>query len=253
MVVNLADHVKYLEPGILEISPWRCTVLYADTGKRKTTTAVRLIQNKGILVSADNSWVVLKKDIHKDLLDKWMLVEYEGVSQLDNLKPEGYDHIILDTVTAMTDRYIDLLLKEGKWTSGKTGYREVLSTNHPELKDVVTPAGIDYHVLRNRFRPTITKLVREYPCHIVLLMHAHFPSAMDKDKTIRPRMAPATFQPIAEMANIIGYITGGKGKSGFTVNMDESSPIYVGKCQLEGFSRTMDLEDFIQVYKETLV
>jgi hypothetical protein len=35
--------------------------------------------------------------------------------------------------------------------------------------------------------------------------------------------------------------------------MDESSPIYVGKCQLEGFSRTMDLEDFIQVYKETLV
>ena len=257
MAINYKDKISYLNKDSVAAGRYRTTVLYADTGKRKTTTALRMILNKGIYVAADNSWQVLYDPIHSELWDKidGGFVEYDSVSQLDYLKTEGVDTIILDTFTAMADKYLDLILEKGTWARG-TGYREVISTTDPELKGAASTASVDYRLLRDRFRPTLHRLINEYPCHVIFLMHAQFPTDMSKKAVngnyIRPRLNPATWQIIAELANIVGYISGGKAKSGFEVNVDEASTVYLGKSQVAGIKKHLDLDDFVRIYKETL-
>ena len=257
MAINYKDKIIYRKSSELSDSKYRATVLYADTGKRKTTTALHMILNKGLYVAADNSWQVLLDPMHKDLLEKidGGFVEYDSLSQLKYLEPEGRDTIVLDTVTRMADKYLNLVTEKGTWSRG-TGYREVISTTDPELKGAASAASVDYLLLRDKFRPIIEQLILDYPCHIIFLMHAQFPTDMSKGAVngsyIRPRLSPATWQIIAELANIVGYISGGKAKSGFEVNVDEASTVYLGKSQVAGIKKHLDLDDFVRIYKETL-
>jgi hypothetical protein len=254
-MTNYAIEYLDLDNPDVSLPVHRATVLYGTTGKRKTTGACEMILDRGILVSADNSWIVLQKNVHKDLRKKVKLVKYEGLSQLEYLDVSGdvYDTIILDTTTAMVDSYLDMLYKEASW-GGK--YRETISSKHPDLRGLSTTAPIDYKVTRDIVRPIVLSLVKA-PVHVIFTMHVNHPLALSKnpnpkDLMLRPRLPEATWGVIAEQSNIIGYIDGTDNAKGFKINMDEKSSLYVGKSQIEGISGQMDLDRFIRSYKETL-
>jgi hypothetical protein len=241
---NLADQVEYIP--LAEASPegFLLTCLYAEFGKRKTTTACSMIKDRGLLVSADNSWKVLKRDIHKDLLDKTDLVLYDGTSQLEVLKYENYDTVIFDTTSKMIDNFLDLVLDEAGW--GGKRFREQLSSKRKELNSIEVPGPIDYRVVRDQFR-SVLRPVMEAKVHKVFTFHVNDPiEGLSKDMVKRPRIPNSTWSMIAELADIIGMITG--DRKGFSISLKENSTTYIGKSRVDGISGEMPLDEFIKNY-----
>lgn len=232
----------------------RLTVLYGEIGKRKTTTACSMVKENGLLISADNSWIVLKRDVHKELRKKVKLIHYDSASQLLHIDYKPYDTVVLDTGTAMVDRYLDLLLKKARWTKGD-GYRERLSPidsrdkNNPDLVDLTDLAPADYKVTRDKFRPIFHYLAHEVDAHIIITCHINEPGPLSRSPVRMPRMPTATWKALGELANIIGVIEGNDGR-GFTVNVDESSAAFVLKSQIDGISGRMPLATFVERYRE---
>lgn len=248
--MNLRDEIKYR--SLIEAKPfgYKTSVLYGTYGKRKTTSACALVKEHGLLVSADNSWQVLLKPIHEDLFNKITLVEYEGLSQLDYLKYEDYDTVIFDTFSKMVDNYLDLLLEEAKWPSGASGgnRREKLQSTNKELKDIEVPAPTDYRVVRDQFRPILTRLIK-IPINVIFTSHRNNPTpGLNKDTTLQPRIPDGVYSIIAEAADVIGYIEG--SRRGFTINVDNNSLSCSAKSRVSGIEGTMPLDDFIKKMRE---
>lgn len=242
---ELRASIEYNAVGDLELPRYWTTVLFGDTGKRKTTSACAMVKERGLLVSADDSWKVLDKPIHKDLKDRTDLVVYDSASQLDFLNFGDYDTVILDTVSSMIERFLDLLHEEARWSSPK--YREAIITDNKELNGTTIIGRPDYHATRNKFRPIVERLCRKAPAHIIFTAHVGDPT--EDDLTRRPRIPNATWKIIKEFADIIGYIRP-KGKGGFSIGVDESAVGYVGKSRLDGVSGEMDLDSFVTRYRE---
>jgi hypothetical protein len=243
-MVDLKSAINY--SPINSRSKYWMTVLYAAVGKRKTTTACRLVKERGILVAADNSWSVLLKEIHEDLRNKVELVEYDSASQLLHIDFDRADTVILDTFDGMVDQYLDLLLQHAKWP--KDGYREQLVTNHPELMGVTNRAQVDYGMVRDKFSPIIETLVKK-PVHLVVVCHVNEPSPTATDKSRRPRLPNATWLEVSRPADIVGYIQG-EVKKGFTISVDEGSPFYAAKSRMDGLSGKVSLDEFVRVYHD---
>lgn len=231
-----------------ELSPYFITCLYGEFGKRKTTTACSLVQEKGLLISADNSWKVLRRERHGDLLDKVQIVGYDGLSQLDYIDFEDYDHIVCDTTSKMVDNYLDLLLDKASW--GGRNFRETLQSKEKELKGIEIPAPMDYRVVRDQFRPVLTRLL-EANVHKVFTFHVNDPiEGLSKDTVRRPRVPASTWSMIAEMADVIGWLRG--GRKGFTISVAENSLAYIGKSRLDGIEGEMSTDAFIKAYNDNL-
>lgn len=230
-----------------ELSPYNIICLYGEFGKRKTTTACSLIQSNGLLISSDNSWKVLNRTQHKDLLDKTTIVRYDGLSQLEHIEYEGFDTIIFDTFGKMVDNYLDILLDNADW-GGR--YREKLSSKEKSLSGLSVPAPIDYRVTRDQFRPHLNRIMN-LPAHKIFTFHVNDPiEGLSADTTRKPRIPASTWSMIAELADIIGWLRG--GRKGFTVSVDENSLAYVGKSRIDGIEGEMKQEDFINVYANSI-
>lgn len=224
------------------------TCLYGEFGKRKTTTACSLVQESGLLISADNSWKVLNRERHGDLLDKITIVGYDGLSQLDYIDYEDYDTVICDTTSKMIDNYIDMLLDKAKWDRN---FRETLISKEKELKGIEVPGVQDYRVVRDQFRPALTRLM-ETSVHKVFTFHVNDPiEGLSKDTVRRPRVPASTWSMIAEMADVIGWLRG--GRKGFTISVDENSLAYIGKSRLDGVEGEMSIDSFIEAYHKNLI
>jgi hypothetical protein len=234
----------------VELPLHRTTILYGQTGKRKTTTACRMVKERGLLISADHSWDVLFKPENKALRNIIDLRIYDGLSELDYIDYSGYDTIIADPITSMVDRFGDLLLKDASW-AGK--FREKLSTINPELKGVTTKAMIDYMVIRDAFQPALNRLMT-LPAHIIFTAHVNSPIKVtqDTDMTLRPSLPGKTWEIISKPASIIGYIET-KGRDKVTVNVSETASYCVAKSRVSGISGVMDLEEFIKAYREIVL
>lgn len=231
-----------------EVSPFFVTCLYGEFGKRKTTTACSLVREKGLLISADNSWKVLKRERHGSLFDKVTIIGYDGLSQLDYIDYEDFDTVIFDTLSKMVDNYLDLLLDKANW--GGRNFRESLSSREKELKGIEVPAPMDYRVVRDQFRPAFTRLM-EAKAHKVFTFHVNDPiEGLSKDTVRRPRMPASTWSMIAELADVIGWLRG--GRKGFTISVDENSLAYIGKSRLDGIEGEMSIEAFIEAYHNNL-
>lgn len=244
-LTNYADAIEYIDLTSV-ISPGKLiTVLYGEFGKRKTTTACSMIKNKGLLISADGTWIVLLKPEHRDLRDKVTIVEYEGLSQLERIDYSPYDTIILDTANEVVDQYLDMLYDKADW-GGK--FRERINTKEPELKGTTIIAQADYRVLRDKLRPVIRKLLAQ-PAHVIFTAHVTEPVAgLTTDLTKRPNVPPSIWKILGRLAHIIGYID--SSSKGFTINVDEGSTACVGKSQVLGISGRMSLDTFVNKYKE---
>ena len=241
---DYAKEVIYLDPMEATTEAYPLICLYGEFGKRKTTTACGLIREHGLLISADNSWKVLKRDIHKDLLDKTELVLYDGLSQLEYIQYTNYDTVIFDTFSKMVDNYLDLLLDKATWG----GYRERLKSELSELKGLEVVAPIDYRVLRDQFRPVLSHIISQ-PVTKVFTFHVNDPiPGLSKDDTRKPRIPNSTWSMIAELADVIGYLHT-KGKE-IVVGVDEKRFGYVGKSRIDGIEGEMPIEEFISVIQQ---
>lgn len=230
------------------VSSYRVSVLYGDTGKRKTTTACRMVQSRGLLLSSDDSWKVLLNERHADLFERIKIVEIESISQLKYIDYDGYDTIILDTVSGLVDRFLDLLYDEAGW-AGKN-LRDKISTRNKELQElnIEILAAMDYRVTRDVIRPHFRRLFN-LPAHIIFTSQHKVPmKGLSPDETIRPDVPNATFKLIAERADLIANIR--PENSRFIVDLTEQSKSYLGKSRIEGLENKMNSDEFVKKYKE---
>jgi hypothetical protein len=244
---NKAQLVEEANREITEADAKRVTVLFGDYGKRKTTTAASMINEKGLLLSSDDSHKVLFNSRHSDLLAKTKIVPLTGISQLAHIDFDGYDTIIWDTVSQTADAFLDLLYDEAKWAGN---FREKIISNNPQLKDVEALGFVDYRVTRDTLRPAFNRLFRECKAHIIFTSQMTEPiPGMGKDQRLRPSIPAATFKVIGTRADIIGQMKPGtNGK--FKVDMSEGSLTVLGKSRIEGLQGSMDSEAFVAKYKE---
>lgn len=237
-------------------SPYRVSVLYGDYGKRKTSTACKMVDNKGLLLSSDDSWKVLLNARHAEVYEKITVRELDYISRLDYIDTSGYDTIIWDTVSQSVDTFLDVLYDEASWSSksGTSAYREQLlskdpKNKNPELQGLEALAPIDYRVTRDKLRPYFNRLFRETNAHIIFTSQMVEPlPGLSKDQRFRPSIPAATFKTIATRADIIANITGDNNK--FFANMSEGSITSLGKSRIEGLQGKMDLDAFVTKYKE---
>src|ERR1044072_685502 len=236
------------------LSPYYVSVLYADFGKRKTTTAVSMVKERGLLLSTDDSLNVLVNPSFKPLLDKFRIIKLEGLTQFqyinlefDDRTGQPYDTIIWDTASKTIDRYLDLLSTNADW-GGK--YRDVINSTHAELKGDTSLRFLEHKFHRDQARPVLDKLFNETKAHIVITSQMTKPiPGMGKNQQERPRMPEATFAIIGERADIIGQlIPGNRGK--FLIDVSDNSLTLLGKSRIETIQGRMDLDTFVANYKE---
>lgn len=227
------------------IDPNYVTVLYGDYGSRKTSTACGLVKEKGLLLSSDDSWKVLLNPRHREIYEKLTVVPMEGLSQLQYVDMEGYDTIIWDTLSQSIDVYLDLLYDEADW-GGK--YRDQIKSKHPDLKGLETLAPADYRVTRDSVRPILNRLFRETKSHIVFTSQMTEPlPGLSANQQKRPSIPAATFKIVGTRADIIGYtkVANNKGTVDVTNGLTQ-----LGKSRIESIQGALDLDAFVQKYKE---
>jgi len=245
--MTTVDELKTLANADPIPSPYRVSVLYGDHGKRKTTTACSMVNNRGLLLSSDESWKVLLNDKHKELFGKVKITILEGLSQLQYIDMDGYDTIIWDTVSQSVDIFLDLLYDKGKWSGSQ---RDHIISSHPDLKDVKALGAIDYRVTRDTMRPYLNRLFQETNAHIIFTSQLTEPMpGLSKDQRFRPSIPAATFKIIGTRADIIAHLKPGSGGK-FTAEVTENSLTVLGKSRIQEIKGNMDLDKFVATYKE---
>jgi len=229
------------------LSPYYVSVLYGDYGNRKTTTACSMVKEKGLLLSSDDSWKVLLNPRHEELYNRITVVPFEALSQLQYVKLDGYDTIIWDTFSQSVDEYLDLLYDEADW-GGK--FREKIKSKHPDLNGVEALAAVDYRVTRDSMRPVLNKLFKNTESHIIFTSQMTEPiKGLSQNEQKRPSIPQATFKIVGTRADIIANtrIMGNKAVADVTNSLTQ-----LGKSRIEGIQGSMDLDAFINKYKETV-
>lgn len=237
------------------VSPNYVSVIYGDYGSRKTCTAVSMVKEKGLLLSSDDSWKVLLNPRHSDIYAKVKdsIKPLTGLSQLEYVNFEGFDTIIWDTVSQSVDVFLDLLYDKGKWPSkggSGSGYREQIITSDKELKGLEVLAPMDYRVTRDAIRPALNKLFLETKAHIIFTSQMTEPMpGLSQNQQKRPSIPASTFKIIGTRADIIAHTKGIGNK--FTADVTQNLT-QLGKSRIESIQGAMDLETFVQKYKETV-
>lgn len=233
------------------VDPNYVTVIYGDYGSRKTTTAVSMVQERGLLLSADDSWKVLLNPRHSDIYAKVKdnIKPLTGFSQLEYINfNDGYDTIIWDTVSQSVDAFLDLLYDEAGWSG--TQIRQKINSKNPELKNLEVLAAMDYRVTRDKLRPTLNRLFKETNAHIIFTSQMTEPlPGLSQNQQKRPSIPQATFKIIGTRADIIAHVKGNGNK--FTADVTQSLT-QLGKSRIESIQGAMDLETFVTKYKETV-
>jgi hypothetical protein len=229
------------------ISPYYVSILYGDYGSRKTTTACSMIKDKGLLISADESWKVLRNNRHKDIYEKVKnsIIGYDGLTQLKHVDFSGYDTIIWDTISQSVDMYLDLLYDEASWSGNR---REKIVSKNKDLNGVETLAAVDYRVTRDVFRPVLNRLFRETEAHIIFTSQMTEPmKGLSQNEQKRPSIPQATFKIIGTRADLIAYTKG----TGIKFVADVTNSLtQLGKSRFETIQGSNDLEVFVAKYKE---
>lgn len=232
-------------------SPYYVSVLYGDYGSRKTTTACSMVGEKGLLLSSDDSWKVLRNPRHSGLLDKITVRPMTGLSQLQYVDFADYDTIIWDTLSQSVDVYLDLLYDEADWgktNNGQPRFRDVINSKNPDLKNLQTLAPVDYRVTRDSFRPILNRLFLETEAHIIFTSQFIEPiPGLSQNQQKRPAIPQATFKIVGTRADVIAHIktTGTKYVADVTHGLTQ-----LGKSRIEGIQGPMDLDKFVSKYKE---
>lgn len=205
-------------------------ILYGDFGKRKTTTALRCMQRKSVLLHADRGWNVVRNHPDEFSEENVLPLEYAGLSQVKMVTEAiveeqaifaGTDLVVLDTVSQMQEKYIDFL-NENFQMFGRESAKPLPGTKDEDgkpLKEVQITGLPDYHLTRNKMRPIIDLLVAA-PFDVIFLAHVREPGPMEIQKGMlekRPNVTEAVYKLLARDATFIGFMeTNNKGE--FTID-----------------------------------
>lgn len=242
-----ADELKRLANLPPVADPKYVSVLFGDFGSRKTTTASSMVNERGLLLSTDDSWKVLLNPRHRELYEKLTIVNLEGLTQLQYIDFEAYDTIIWDTVSHSVDTFLDLLYDEAGW-GGK--YRDRITTKNKSLAamNLETLAPVDYRITRDALRPYLNRLFKETTAHIIFTSQLTEPlPGLSANQQKRPSIPQATFKIIGTRADIIALASG--NGNNFTADVTNGLT-QLGKSRLEGIQGKMSQDAFVAKYKE---
>lgn len=206
-------------------------MLYGDEGIGKSTFALRLIQQRGLWLTADSTWSVALTD---EFLPKVDRIPWTRLSQIpiiaERFKNSTYTHDLLipdPTSTALGDALIRFVDKK------KLG----------DQRDPDLPSYGHYYLIMKEAQRMAT-ILREVPCDIIYICH------VENDKVpIRPNMNDKAAKAFYRECNLIGYMSRRSGERR-TVQLESTSQI-VAKTQIPGIPEgTYDAEDLILRLKE---
>ncbi len=233
-------------------SAFRVSVLYGEYGRRKTSTACSMVHERGLLLSSDDSWKVLLNDRHRDAYSRiTKTIQLQGLAQLDYIDLDGYDTIIWDTMSRSVRDYITVIHNAVNW-GGKFRESPVITKSKlgPFDKPIVSDnlAPVDYLACRDGFEPVLNRLF-DTKAHIIFTSQMTEPvQGLSKDQRYRPMIPSATFQLIAERADLIAQL--GPYNKNFVADMSTNDSTMLGKSRIEGLEGRMPLDTFVSKYKE---
>lgn len=196
-------------------------VLYGEFGTRKTTTALRCMKNKAILIHADRGWQVIHN--HPDEFEgKVLPLAYGGLSQFKLIVEaiatgvEPYadtDLIVVDTLSQMQEKYVDFLMENADY-GGKFRDSLIPKTGVKNFEKTEIPGMPDYQLARNKMRP-IVDILTKAPVNVIYLAHLREPGPMEKAAgklEKRPNITEALYKVVARDATFIGFMKNEKGQ-----------------------------------------
>jgi hypothetical protein len=220
---------------------------YGEYGTAKTVTAGKLSRTKFLVVVTDNGWTSF--DNHPDLVDRFDIVPYDGLSQLAALAEWSYeadfpyDLVHLDTVSQMQEEYLDFLLDEISWSQN---FREKSQAKRKGAEIVEVPGRADYHVTRNKMRVPIKALIKA-PVDVVFSAHLREPTDDEKQKGIlirRPTLTSTVYSLIAREASVMALFERTKEK-GISIKC-ETDKKQVAKSRIKSLdNRTVSVDEFV--------
>lgn len=220
---------------------------YGEYGTGKTVTAGKLSRSKFLVVHTDNGWTSL--DNHPDLVDRYDIVQYDGLSQLTTLAEWSYesdfpyDLIHLDTVSQMQEEYLDFLLEEISWSQN---FREKSQARRKGAEIVEVPGRADYHVTRNKMRGPIKALIKA-PVDVVFSAHLREPTEDEKAKGIlvrRPTLTQTVYSLIAREASVMAFFE--RTKTNGIQIVCETDRKQVAKSRIKSLdNRTVSVDEFV--------
>lgn len=220
---------------------------YGEFGSAKTVTAGKLSRNKFLVVVTDNGWTSF--DNHPDLVDKFDIVPYNGLSQLTALadwsyEPDfPYDLISVDTVSQIQEEYLDFLLDEISWSQN---FREKSQAKKRGAEIVEVPGRADYHVTRNKMRGPVKALIKA-PVDVVFNAHLREPTEDEKSSgkfVRRPTLTSTVYSLIAREASVMALFERTKTK-GIEI-ICETDKKQVSKSRIKSLdNRTVSVEEFV--------
>jgi hypothetical protein len=200
--------------------------LYGEFGMLKTSTALRCMQKKAVLLHADRGWNVIFNHPDEFKINENVIpVTYEGLSQaqaiveavLGNQAPfDDVDLIVVDTISQIQENYIDFLVNNFNIFGRESAKPKKAGPGMQEMQITGLP---DYHLVRNKMRPVID-LLTNAPVDVIFTSHVRVPSAIEQSKGIiakRPNVTEAVFNVLARNATFIGFMNNTQ-KDGFTID-----------------------------------
>lgn len=220
---------------------------YGEYGTTKTVTAGKISRSKFLVIHTDIGWTSL--DNHNDLVDKYDLLPYDGLSQLTEVAEWSkesdfpYDLIHVDTVSQVQEEFLDWLLDEITWSQN---FREKSQSKRRGAEVVEVPGRADYHVTRNKMRGPIKSLIKA-PVDVVFSAHLREPTDDEKAKGIlsrRPTLTQTVYSLIAREASVMALFE--RSKTGGIQIVCETDKKQVAKSRIAALDgKTVDVDQFV--------
>lgn len=225
---------------------------YGEYGTAKTVTAGKISREKFLVVHTDNGWTSMEN--HEDLVDRYDLLPYDGLSQLTELADWSkesdfpYDLIHLDTVSQMQEEFLDFLLDEITWSQN---FREKSQARRKGAETVEVPGRADYHVTRNKMRGPIKSLIKA-PVDVVFSAHLREPTEDEKAKGIlvrRPTLTQTVYSLIAREASVMALFE--RDRQGGIQIICETDRKQVAKSRIKSLDgKTVNVDSYVKAIHE---
>lgn len=221
---------------------------YGEYGTTKTVTAGKISTGKFLVVATDNGWTSF--DNHPDLVDRFDIVPYNGLSQLTSLaewsyEPDfPYDLIHVDTISQVQEEYLDFLLEEISWSQN---FREKSQAKRKGAELVEVPGRADYHVTRNKMRGPVKALIKA-PVDVVFSAHLREPTEDEKARGIlvrRPTLTSTVYSLIAREASVMALFE--RTKTNGIQIVCETDRKQVAKSRIQSLdNKTVSQDEFVK-------
>jgi len=180
-------------------------LLYGDFGIGKTTLAgqiIKAIGGKAMMVTTDSAWTVLQNDPEvADNIYRWAFDSFAQIRLMVEAHEEGIEPyascrtLLWDTLSTSVDTMLRQTVANKKFLNQQVD---------PELEGYP-----HYRLVANALKETVNT-IKKSDLHVIYTAHMREPNDNDKAKkrfAIRPNAPEASFNVVAQEANLIGWLS----------------------------------------------